>query len=135
MVYELKKIDLFGAIKISFFVNAVIGLLLGLFIGLVMAFFMGIFQQMIPSDQMNFNMPNFGALGFIGGIIVGFMYAIFIAVFNGIILTGIAVLLFNLFAAWLGGIKLTFNEIPAVIKSTMTLAEEKPDQGGSSNDV
>lgn len=135
MVYELKKIDLFGAIKISFFINAVLGLLLGLFIGMFVAFFLGIIGQLMPYDQMNWNGPNLGAFGIFGGFIIGLFYAVFIAVFNGVILTGIVVLLFNLFAGWLGGIKLTFNEIPAVVKPIMTLADEKGNQGGNVSDV
>jgi len=106
MNFELKKIDFFSAIKISFLVNAVIGLLIGLFIGFIMMLFMGLAQNFMPYDRMDIGGPDFGAMGMFGGMFIGLLYAVIIAVGNGIILTGIVVLLYNLFAGWLGGIKL-----------------------------
>ena len=41
---------------------------------------------------------------------MGLVYAVFIAVGNGVILTGIAALLYNLIAGWVGGIKIDFKE-------------------------
>jgi predicted membrane-bound spermidine synthase len=105
MNFELKKIDFFSAIKISFLINAVIGLLVGLFIGLILMLFIGLAQNLIPYDQMDMGGPDLGALGMFGGIFIGLFYAVIIAVGFGIIVTGIIVLLYNLFAGWLGGVK------------------------------
>jgi predicted membrane-bound spermidine synthase len=105
MNFELKKIDFFSAIKISFLVHAVIGLVIGLLIGFFMMIFIGLFQNLMPTNQMDFGGPDFGAFGILGGFFIGMLYAVIIAVVNGIILTGIVVLLYNLFAGWLGGIK------------------------------
>ena len=124
MTFELKKIDLFSAIKISFLINALVGLIIGLLFGSIMGFFMGIAGQMMPYDQMGWEGPGLGAFGLFGGLLLGLLYAIFIAVGNGVILTGIVILLYNLFAGWLGGIKLNLNEVPNdPIKSEATLAK------------
>jgi len=106
MNFELKKIDFFSAIKISFLVNAVFGLLVGLFIGFILMLFMGLAQNLMPYDRMDMGGPDFGAMGMFGGMLIGLLYAVIIAVGNGIIITGIVVLLYNLFAGWLGGVKL-----------------------------
>ncbi|MCD6163752.1 MAG: hypothetical protein J7K40_15230 [candidate division Zixibacteria bacterium] len=110
MVFELKKIDVLSAIKVSFIINAIIGLLVGLLIGSVMAFIMSLASQFIPAGDMGYGNDFPGTVGIFGGIFMGLVYAIFIAVGNGVILTGIITLLYNLIAGWVGGIKLNFNE-------------------------
>jgi hypothetical protein len=106
MYYELKKIDLWSAIKISFMINAIIGLVIGFFIGLVFTFLIGIVGHMVPSDTSDFGALPFGAMG---GFMIGIIYALMIAILNGVVLTGIAVVLYNLFSGWLGGIKVDFQ--------------------------
>jgi NhaP-type Na+/H+ or K+/H+ antiporter len=116
MNFELKKIDVFSAIKISFFINLILGLLIGLFIGFFMAFFISMFNQFNEVNQFGGGF-NPAAFGIFGGFFLGFVYAIFIAVINGVVLTGLFVLLYNLFAGWLGGIKVHFAEIPSGVKA------------------
>ncbi|MCP4580383.1 MAG: hypothetical protein GY839_02100 [candidate division Zixibacteria bacterium] len=130
MNYELKKIDLFSAIKISFLVNAIIGLLVGLLIGLIMMVIMGVAGSVMPYDQMDYGGPDIGAMGMFGGFFIGILYALLIAVGNGIILTGIVVLLYNLFAGWLGGIKLKFDKIPDETVSQTAVSQSTMDNTG-----
>ena len=134
MTFELKKIDLFSAIKVSFIVHIIIGLLLGLFIGSVMAFVMSFVGQFIPYDQMGNDGPSFGAIGALGGFFMAFVYAIFISVVNGVIVTGIVVLLYNLIAGWVGGVKLNLQEIPGInVKPSATIAQSTETGGESAN--
>jgi len=122
MEFELRKIGLWSAIKISFLINALLGLLVGLLIGFFFVLIMGLAQQMMPYDQMGWGGPDPMSLGLFGGFLIGILYAAFIVVVN-VIITAICVLLYNLFATWLGGVKLTLNELPASLKPTMTLAQ------------
>jgi predicted membrane-bound spermidine synthase len=120
MDYELKKIDLWSAIKISFMVNAVIGLVIGLLIGFVFAFIVSFVSQMVPADGPDMASIPFGPLG---GFFIGLIYALFIAVVNGIIVTSVIVIMYNLFAGWVGGLKLEFQPVaPELIAPTMTIA-------------
>lgn len=120
MRYELKKIDLWSAIKISFMINALIGLGIGLLIGAFFALIFGLLGNMAPSESSELaNIP----LGPLGGFFFGMVYAIIIAVFNGIIMTSIAVILYNLFAGWLGGIRIEAKAVESEIgQPTMTIA-------------
>ena len=74
------------------------------------------------------------SLGMFGGFFIGILYAAFIVVVN-VIVTAIAVLLYNLFAGWLGGIKFTMHEVPAVIEPSMTLAKTGEQPGSAPADA
>jgi hypothetical protein len=128
MFYEIKKIDLWSAIKISFVINACIGLVVGLLIGFAIAFFIGIVGRLAPAESAELSNLPFGVLG---GFFLGMVYAIILAIFNGIILTSIAVILYNLFSGWLGGIKIESQAVePEIGQPTMTIAtsaNQQPD--------
>jgi len=135
MTFELKKIDVLSAIKVSFIVHIIIGLLLGLLIGSLIAFVLGFISQFMPYDQMGYDGPTPGAIGALGGIFMAFFYAVIISVVNGVIVTGVIALLYNLIAGWVGGIKLNLKELPATdIKPAATLAQPS-DTGGNSTNV
>ena len=136
MNFELKKIDFFSAIKISFLVNAVFGLLVGLFIGFIMMIFIGFAQNVMPYDRWDMGGPDFSAMGMFGGLFIGLLYAVIIAVGNGIIITGIVVLLYNLFAGWLGGIKLKLEgSALEVIATPRPTQPPIPDAGGDTTNA
>lgn len=134
MEFELKKIGLWSVVKISFLINALLALLIGLLIGFVFMIIMGFAQQLMPYDQMGFGGPDLMSLGMFGGFFIGIIYAAFIVVVN-VVVTAIAVLLYNLFAGWLGGIKLTMNELPVAIKPAMTLAQTGEQPGTAPADA
>jgi hypothetical protein len=126
MQYELKKIDFWSALKISFMINAVIGLVIGLLIGVFFAVVFGILGHMTPYDSPGLRAFPMGPLG---GFLFGMIYAVIIAVFNGIIMTSVAVILYNLFAGWLGGIKIDVGSVePIIDQPTMTIATGSPSQ-------
>lgn len=135
MTFELKKINVLSAIKVSFIVHIIIGLLLGLFIGSLMAFIFSFIGQFMPYDQMGYDGPTPGAIGALGGIFMVLFYAVFISVVNGVIVTGIITLLYNLIAGWVGGVKLNLKELPMTdIKPAATIAQPS-DIGGNSQNV
>lgn len=132
MQFELKKIDLFSAIKISFIVNAVLGLAIGLFAGAILAFVMGFINQIMPYEQISPLSPQFGALG---GLFLGLFYAVFLSVVNGVIITGIVVLLYNLIAGWIGGIKLDMFSVSGIQIKPATSVTPPSDTGGHSTNA
>jgi predicted membrane-bound spermidine synthase len=120
MFYEIKKIDLWSAIKISFVINAVIGLAIGLLIGFAIAFLIGVVGRFAPAESSELSNLPFGVFG---GFFLGMVYAIILAIFNGVILTSVAVILYNLFSGWLGGIKVDCQAVePKIGQPTMTIA-------------
>jgi len=133
MKYEIKKIDLWSAIKISFIAHACIGLVIGVLIGLFIALISGFIGSMMPAEaEMDF--PAM-ALSPVAGFAIGIIYAVFLSVFNGIIITGIAVLLYNLLAGWLGGIKLEIESGQSEsLDPTMTIADKIPPGGQTDTD-
>ena len=132
MQFELKKIDIFSAIKISFIINAILGLAIGLFAGAILAFIMGFINQLMPYQQISPLGPQFGALG---GLFLGLFYAVFLSVVNGVIITGIVVLLYNLIADWIGGIKLDLLSISGSQAKLATSVSQPPDAKGQSTNA
>ena len=45
MNYEVKQINVWSAIKVSFIINAILGVLLGLLAGLIMLFFSALISR------------------------------------------------------------------------------------------
>ncbi len=134
MTFELKKINVLSAIKVSFIIHVIIGLLIGLLVGSLMALVMSSIGQIMPYDQMGYGGMQPGAIGAFGGIFMVIIYAGFIAVFNGIIVTGIIALLYNLIAGWVGGIKVDLREVaPVEIKPSATLARPSETGGDPAN--
>jgi ABC-type multidrug transport system permease subunit len=135
MIREIKKIELWSAIKISFLVHAVIGIVIGILIGLFMAFIFGVAGQVDPYGAGRWGDFNPAAFGMIGGFMIGLLYAVIIAVVNGFIVTLIVVLLYNLFAGWLGGIKVHFKDEAAQAAAPSAYQPPPEATGGVSTDV
>lgn len=131
MNFELRKIDVLSAIKVSFFIHLVIGILLGIMIGSLFAFIMSFISQFMPSEELSGF--NFGAFGVFSAFLLVIFYAVFLSAFNGIIITGIFCLLYNLMASWLGGIKVEFKEGPAQVEATATFASGSASGGATAN--
>ena len=109
MNWEIKRIDLWSAIKISFVANAVLGFVLGLLIGLLSAAlteFLAPFMAM--SGQEIEGLSSASSAGMI--IFMPFFMAFFMAVAYGVIVTGIIVGIYNLVAKFAGGIKVNLEQ-------------------------
>jgi fatty acid desaturase len=120
MNFELKKIDLFSAIKISVCINIVIGIIFALLFGSFMAVMFAIMDQLEPGGSST--PPEFAMFG---GLIFVVIYAIALIVINGIIIPLITVLLYNFFAGWLGGMKFRLDEIPSEIQAQPIMTQAK----------
>ncbi|MDH4222733.1 MAG: DUF3566 domain-containing protein [candidate division Zixibacteria bacterium] len=104
MNLELKKIDVWSCVKISFILYGLLGLIIGIFYAIFFSLLGGMFNA--------FGMREFGSLSglFTGvfGIFMAFFMAIFYAVI-GSIFTAILVWFYNVVAVTTGGIKFDFE--------------------------
>ena len=104
MTWELKKVDVWSVVKISFFIYGVFGFIFGLFY-LVFFAFMGSILSQLGGD---FSSLNIGALGGLVGIFLAFLLAIFYAVI-GAIFSAIFGWIYNILAKLIGGLKFNFS--------------------------
>lgn len=103
MTYEIKRLDVWSVVKISFFIYGIFGFLFGLFYAAMLTMVGGILGQMGG---------EFGALrGLTGavGIFAAFFMALFYAVI-GAVVTAIFAWIYNLLARGLGGIKFNLEQ-------------------------
>ncbi len=114
MNFELKRVDVWSLVKVTFFLYAVIGLLVGLFytliftlIGGMAGFLSGAGEAGLWGEGRAF--PMMGLFSGFVGFFMSFVMALFYAVF-GSIGTAIFAGLYNLLAKWLGGVKLSLSE-------------------------
>ncbi len=124
MKFELKRIAVWPAVKISFLVNLVLGFIIGIFY----AFFLALLMA-LPTAMAD---PNFAPFSAISGailVLVPFLFA-----FGGAVMYTIAVFIFvivyNLFAKIAGGMEFEYVQLaeikpvatPAVLTSTAPAA-------------
>jgi hypothetical protein len=104
MNYEIREINAWSAIKVSFVINAVLGVLLGLVIGFVMLFFSALISRLtyLPAGQTDLGIFT----GVASIIIFPIIYGVFGGIINGIIVTGLFCLLYNLVVKATGGVVL-----------------------------
>src|SRR5574341_46443 len=127
MEYEIKKINTWSAIKISFVVYGVLGFLVGIFYGLFI-FSLGSLLGSLANEEFGpfSGMFTSAAGGFFFTLIMGFFLAFVMAVVYGIIVTAIIVWLYNLFSKWTGGIKVNLEKTV-----TMVPAPSSSELGGA----
>ncbi len=97
---ELKKIDVWSCVKISFILYGIFGLIVGIFYAILLTFLGGVFNT--------FGGREFGTFGGLFTGVVGIFMAFFLALFYaviGAIFTAIFVWLYNVIAKAAGGIK------------------------------
>jgi hypothetical protein len=104
MNLELKKIDIWSCIKISFILYGIFGLAIGIFYAILLTFLGGILSSFGGKDFGSFSGLFTGFLG----IFMAFFLAIFYAVI-GSIFTAIFAWLYNVFAKIAGGVKFEFE--------------------------
>ena len=135
MIYELKKVDLWSVIKISFLIHLVIGIAVGLLMSVFFAFIFSLPGAMDPYDSFGGSSFNPAAFGIFGGLLMGLFYAFIIVIINGVIAPLIVVVIYNLFAGWLGGIKLHLNEVNKTVVNQIAAAQPsiQPDNSTGGN--
>jgi hypothetical protein len=129
MKYNIRKIGVWSAIKISFLLNGILGAVIGFFIGVFFFAFGALISQF---EQMAAGWSGGADVGppFLGGILaiilMPIFYAFFMAVFNGIIVTGIAVLLYNILSGAIGGIEIELETMRPAVQYVKPAASQKP---------
>ena len=122
MEYELRRIPILPLVKVMFFVFLLLGFILGVFYGLMIVSMISVMTSAMDFGDTQV-LEQFGSLGFIGIIFMGFFMGIFSAVMSSIF-AAIGAACYNLFAGWLGGIKLELHNLELL--QSMTRREEPP---------
>jgi hypothetical protein len=97
---EIKRIELFSLFKIAFFIYALIGLVAGLFYG----FFL-LAATFLEHAFIEDGFPEFGVLGGVLGLILIPVIALFYGAIGSVFVT-IVGFLYNVFAGFVGGVRL-----------------------------
>jgi hypothetical protein len=103
MIHEIRRIDVWSVVKISFFIYGIFGLLFGLFYAALLSMLGGFLSQM--GSEFGAMRGLAGALGFVGAIFMALFYAVL-----GAVVTAIFTWIYNLLAKGLGGIKFDLEQ-------------------------
>ncbi len=119
MEFEIKRIDTWSAVKVSFVVYGFVGLIIGLFYGVFIFSLGGLLgglanQELAPFTGMFSSLAG----GIFFTIIIGFFIAFISAVVYGVIITAVVVWLYNLFSKWTGGIKVKLEKSVTMVPSS-----------------
>jgi hypothetical protein len=104
--YEIKRIPLGPVIKVMFFVFLVTGFILGIFYGMLLINLISAMSQSLPIDSQL--VKEFSGMGTAGIIMTG----IIMSLFTSVIFTSLCAIMaasYNVFAGWLGGIKMNLE--------------------------
>ena len=104
MKYEISKIDILSVVKIIFIVSLFIGAAIGIFQAFILSFFRALIAEIGASD-IEIGVQSIGVLKPFFMII---STTLFVAFFNSFI-AAVVVLVYNLLAQWLGGIKVDLD--------------------------
>lgn len=103
MEYEIKRIPIAPVVKVAFFIFLIVGFIGGLFYGMLVMNLVSMMSGTLDiGDEL---LQEFTGLGMAGIIMMGIMMAVFSSVIMTA-LTAIGIASYNVFAGWLGGIKL-----------------------------
>lgn len=102
MKYELKRIKVWSAIKIGFFLWGLIGFLGGLYMAMMMPLLMKFMETLGPMSE------DFSSFGPFALIFLPILYSLMAAV-AGTILTALAAGFYNLISSLMGGLEVTLE--------------------------
>ena len=121
-VLEVKRIDLFSLFKIAFFVYAGLGLIFGFFYAFFLFLATGIGGAFIEDE-----LPNFGLLGGVLGIVLVPVLAFLYGAIGSVIATIIGGIL-NLVMKAVGGLKMDVEifQPTGAVPSAVTVPETRP---------
>jgi hypothetical protein len=103
MTYEIKRIDIWSVVKISFFIYGIFGLLFGLFYAAMLTMLGGFLSQM--GGEFGLLRGMTGAIGIFGALFMALFYAVL-----GAVATAIFTWIYNLLAKGLGGIRFNLEK-------------------------
>ncbi len=107
MHYELKTIELWSLVKISFFFNLVVGFIVGLLYALLFGFIITIMGN-LPFARSEFSDVDIPMGAMV--IILPFMFAVGAAIFHTLFLVVFG-FIYNLIAKLVGGLEFEFNPV------------------------
>jgi hypothetical protein len=105
MIFELKRIDVWSVVKITFIIFLIVGFLFSLISFALMNTFSGIFEQ-LGSEMAA---PPSGTVAGFAGLFASVFFALFYAAIMSV-MVAIALAVYNLIATSLGGFKFYFVE-------------------------
>ena len=115
-IYELKEIDIWSVAKIAGVLGTLMGIMMGLFYGAMIGFILSAWTMIFDATL---NATNTGTIppphipsaiggGLIGLIIGPIVFGIMFGV-GGLANGALGALTYNIFAKWMGGLKLTLS--------------------------
>lgn len=108
MRYELERVDVWPAVKIGFFLGAVLGFLVGALWAGVLMLVSGLASMVVPEDV--------GRGLFAIPAAAGIMIPIVMTLFQGIVwafLAAVGTLIYNVLSGWVGGLVLRLTPLDA----------------------
>jgi len=109
MKFELKSIGYWSAIKVSFIVNLLLGLIYGFFLAIISGLVMSLLDSVYGSIGISIpelESPPIALLLILYPIMFGFGGAVFNTIF-----VAIAVFIYNMVGKFIGGLELEMNEV------------------------
>jgi hypothetical protein len=103
MIHEIRRIDVWSVVKISFFIYGIFGLLFGLFYAAMLSLVGGFLSQM--GGEFSAFRGLTGAVGIVGAFFMALFYAVL-----GSVVTAIFTWIYNLLAKGLGGIRFDLEQ-------------------------
>jgi hypothetical protein len=119
MIHEIRRIDVWSVVKISFFIYGIFGLIFGLFYAALLSMLGGFLSQM--GGEFGGLQGLSGAVGIVGAFFMALFYAVL-----GAVVTAIFTWIYNLLAKGLGGIRFDLEQERAkVVIQPMQRSEEE----------
>ncbi len=128
MIHEIRRINVWSVVKISFFIYGVFGLIVGIFYAAFLALLTmlgGFLGQMGGEFGVLQGLTGGAAMGIVGAIFLAILMGLFYAVL-GTVATAIFTWIYNLLAKGLGGIKFDLEQERAkVVIPPLSRSEEE----------
>jgi hypothetical protein len=119
MIHEIRRIDVWSVVKISFFIYGIFGLIFGLFYAALLSMLGGFLSQM--GGEFGAFRGLTGAVGIVGAFFMALFYAVL-----GAVVTAIFTWIYNLLAKGLGGIRFDLEQERAkVVIQPLQRSEEE----------
>ena len=110
MRYEIHKIDVWPAVRMAFFLSALLGFLLGLASSMVFLLFSGLLRTVLPGEVVGQAGSVLAPLTILLTLVWAPVYGAF-----GALLATLGVFLYNLIIRWTGGITVRLKEMPSPV--------------------
>jgi len=126
MIYELKRIDIWSIVKISFVIFLILGFLFSLFWYAMMNIFSGFFERFGGMDMPSAPSRSvFGIAALFASVFFAMFYA---AIMSALVAVGIAI--YNLIASSIGGVRfyLAKHEMPSEQITSTTRPQIEPEK-------